>query len=489
MNEFVSEVQEPKSAGHSVPWMVVVTSGLLVLVCLLTTLAGEAGARPSRSGQSESTLATRDETPLDTLLDQAREARRMGRMAEVEKLALAALHEAEKLGENSPKLADVLIFVAGVYGQKGDRGKMVSFTERALAIDEKTLGPDHPSVARDLNNLAQFQQSPAEAEKYWRRVVEIVETTEQMDTFNRLALLDNAAAFYRHQGRNVEAETLLKHALEIAQSTGQTTDMDDVVRGSLASLYRAEGKENEAESIFRDAVAADGAANWKGSNQDYSASLNLMGLARQYKGDGRLQDAEEYYNRALAAIEQSPDPNARVLLPQALDEFGDLYHSEGRDSEAEDLLLRALDLREKGAGPKRLDLARNLFFQDALLHFYRDQGRLNEMEPIFQRALAIQERVLGPEDASIGATLTELAGVYREEGKKADALPLYQRALRIAEKKLAQDDSKLAYSRLADILSEYAGLLKEVGREAEAARIRARADQVRGRTTAQNGTN
>jgi len=51
----------------------------------------------------------------------------------------------------------VLILVAGVYGLKGDRGKMVSFTERALAIDEKPLVPDHPSVARDLNHLAQFQ--------------------------------------------------------------------------------------------------------------------------------------------------------------------------------------------------------------------------------------------------------------------------------------------------------------------------------------------
>ena len=93
--------------------------------------------------------------------------------------------------------------------------------------------------------------------------MEIVETSEQIDTFNRLALLDNAAAFYRHQGRNVEAETVLKHALEIAQRSGQTTDTDDVVRGSLASLYRAEGKENEAESIFRDAVAADGYRKWE----------------------------------------------------------------------------------------------------------------------------------------------------------------------------------------------------------------------------------
>jgi hypothetical protein len=27
---------------------------------------------------------------------------------------------------------------------------------RALAIDEKSFGPDHPNVARDLNNLAEL---------------------------------------------------------------------------------------------------------------------------------------------------------------------------------------------------------------------------------------------------------------------------------------------------------------------------------------------
>jgi len=486
--KFMSKVQEPKSAGLSVPWMAVVTSGLPVLVCLLTTLASEAKPRPLGSGQSESTLATRDETPLDSLLDRAREARRMGRMVEAEKIALGALQEAEKLGDTSPKLASVLIFVASVYHQKGDLGKAVGFTERALAIDEKKLGPDHPSVARDLNNLAQYQQSPAEAENCWRRVLEIVEKSVEMDSSNRVMLLNNAAAFYRYHGRNVEAETLLKHALEIAESSGQTTDID-VIRADLASLYRAEGKEAEAERIFRDAVAADGAANGKGSNQDYSGSLNVMMLARQYKDQGRLQDAEEYYNRALAAMEQNPDPNARVLLPQALDELGDLYHSEGRDSEAENLFLRALDLREKGAGPKRPELARILSSQAPLLNFYRDQGRLSEIEPIFQRALAIQERVLGPEDESVFWTLTEMARVYREEGKKADALPLYRQAVQTAEKNLAKDDSKTAYSRLEFIVREYAGLLQELGRDAEAARVRARADQVRGPTTAQNGKN
>jgi tetratricopeptide (TPR) repeat protein len=331
------------------------------------------------------------------------------------------------------------------------------------------------------------QRNPAEAEKCTRRVVEIVERSTEMDTFSRLALLNNAASFYRYQGRNVEAETLLQRALEIGQSSGQTSDLDET-RSALASLYRGEGKDGDAERIFRDAVAADGAAITKGSSQDYSGSLNVMRLAQQYKGAGRLQDAEEYYNRALAAMEQSPDPNARVLLPEALDELGDLYHSQGRDSEAESLLLRALDLREKGAGPKRPDLARILSSQAPLENFYRDQGRLSEMEPIFQGALAIQERVLGAEDKSVFWTLSEMARVYREEGKKVDALPLYRRAVQTAEKNLAQEDSNAAYSTLESILREYAGLLQEVGRETEAAGMRARADQLRGRTPTQNGT-
>ena len=49
---------------------------------------------------------------------------------------------------------------------------------RALAIDEKSFGPDHPSVARDLNNLALLLQATnrlAEAEPLMRRALAIDE--------------------------------------------------------------------------------------------------------------------------------------------------------------------------------------------------------------------------------------------------------------------------------------------------------------------------
>ena len=48
---------------------------------------------------------------------------------------------------------------------------------RALAIDEQSFGPEHPKVARDLNNLAQSLQDAnrlAEAEPLMRRHLEIL---------------------------------------------------------------------------------------------------------------------------------------------------------------------------------------------------------------------------------------------------------------------------------------------------------------------------
>jgi tetratricopeptide (TPR) repeat protein len=47
---------------------------------------------------------------------------------------------------------------------------------RALAIDEKSYGPDHPDVATDLNNLAELLRATnrlAEAEPMYRRALEI----------------------------------------------------------------------------------------------------------------------------------------------------------------------------------------------------------------------------------------------------------------------------------------------------------------------------
>jgi tetratricopeptide (TPR) repeat protein len=59
---------------------------------------------------------------------------------------------------------------------------------RALAIDEKSYGPDHPDVATDLNNLAGLLRATnrlAEAEPLYRRAIGILHRFERENGYRR----------------------------------------------------------------------------------------------------------------------------------------------------------------------------------------------------------------------------------------------------------------------------------------------------------------
>ena len=67
---------------------------------------------------------------------------------------------------------------------------------RALQIDEDSFGPNHPNVARDLNNLAQLLQATnrlADAEPMMQRAVEICKPSLGLDHPNTQAIRENLA--------------------------------------------------------------------------------------------------------------------------------------------------------------------------------------------------------------------------------------------------------------------------------------------------------
>ena len=66
-----------------------------------------------------------------------------------------------------------------LFDVKADYAEAEPLKRRALAIDEKSYGPDHPEVAIRLNNLAQLLKATnrlAEAEPLYRRALAIDET-------------------------------------------------------------------------------------------------------------------------------------------------------------------------------------------------------------------------------------------------------------------------------------------------------------------------
>ena len=119
--------------------------------------------------------------------------------------AIAEKGEWDRLNEESQALFE-----------KGQYAQATALATEALRVAEKEVGPDHPSVAISLNNLAllhQYLGKYAEAEPLYKRSLAILEKALGPDHIDVAANLNNLANLYHTQGKYAEAEPLYKRSL------------------------------------------------------------------------------------------------------------------------------------------------------------------------------------------------------------------------------------------------------------------------------------
>ena len=437
---------------------------------------GQGGCRPTPAAAEVMRPTTPEEAVVDSTLRKALDAAQHGRPLDAKQLYLVALESAEKLPDTSPEKRRAMMMASNAYMRDQNSEQSIALAKRVLDMDEKALGPQDPQIALDLDQLAMRYNSgnPVEAARSFDRAVKLAEATTDMDCFWQVMLFSNAANFYMAQKRYPDAEAVLRRAVDSAADIPSTKGpVLQGVRTMLASVLRSEGKDEEAEQLMSAPVPMPPPVQNARANPDLTGPLSDLDRVRQYAEQGRQQDAEMFYRRAISALEGAPPRLALGSLSLALDQLGEICHTEGRNSEAEDLFLRALDLREKNAGPQVIAVVRMLGSPAALQNFYRGRGRLSDMEPVYQRAIQIQEEYLDPHDEALSSTFFNAAQLYGEEGKSEQSLPMYEKALHVREQSVGRNDAGLL-----PILRSYASALRNLGRKDEAKRLEARARSI-----------
>ncbi len=103
-------------------------------------------------------------------------------------------------------------------GRTGKYDRAVVVAKKALEVAEKNVGPNHPSVAASLNNLAELYRTQgqyAQAEPLYKRALAIKEKALGPDHPKVATSLENLAALYRATKRDEEAKTLEQRAARI----------------------------------------------------------------------------------------------------------------------------------------------------------------------------------------------------------------------------------------------------------------------------------
>lgn len=353
----------------------------------------------------------------------------------------------------------------------GQYQEAIPLAERALEINEKERGPEHPDTAQSLNNLAALYQAGgayAKAEPLYQRALAIAEKVLGPNDPNTATALNNLATLYRITGAYSKAEPLYLRALTIRESVLGPKHPDTAsALNNLATLYQTTGTYAKAEPLYKRALAIREKAL---GTEHPNTAVSLNNLAELYRATGAYEKAEPLYKRALAIREKTlgPEhPNTAV----SLNNLAELYRATGAYEMAEPLYKRALAIREKTLGPDHHDTAISL---DSLAQFYLTVGAYNKAEPLFERALTITEKAFGPEHPDTAGSLNNMGAMYQTIGAYTKAEPLYLRALAIAEKALGPE-----HPNTATTLNILASLYQDTGAYAKAEPLLQRALAIR----------
>ncbi|MCX5959108.1 MAG: tetratricopeptide repeat protein [Cyanobacteria bacterium] len=205
-----------------------------------------------------------------------------------------------RLGPNHPSTAGAINNLAGLLQDTNHLADAEPLMSRALAIDEASYGPDHPAVARDLNNLALMLQATnrlADAEPLMRRALAIDEASYGNDHPVVAGDLNNLAQLLQATNRLADAEPLMRRALAIDEASyGNDHPKVATSLNNLAWLLRATNRLAEAEPLMRRALAID-EASYGNDHPDVARDLN--NLAQLLQATNRLAEAEPLMRRMV----------------------------------------------------------------------------------------------------------------------------------------------------------------------------------------------
>jgi CHAT domain-containing protein len=310
-------------------------------------------------------------------------------------------------------------------------------------------------LARTLNKLSRHLES----ELYWNRLLAIYQAKLGPDDVQVGYILGSLASVYRFDGRYEEAERLAKRRLAISEKAGK--DMDGAAN-DLGRMYQEMGRFAEAEILLKRAVARAEVER----TPDLVKAIYLHNLANLYMAVGRDEEAEALLKRTermivtARKVENEARGYREWLLGANLEYLAITYAARGRNAEAESLLKRAISLRE--SAPSFTDTPRAQLYAP-LARIYAAQGRHAEAEPLLKQVLAIREKKMGLDNRWVAEDLDSLATVYSQLGRYSEAQSLFQITLESLERSIG-----MKHPDAAAVLSHFAALKLATGNVVEA---------------------
>ena len=347
-----------------------------------------AAAAIERLGGDVRLRASLDLSESQLLWAEGRHAEQLAKMQEAVALdAVVAdadpLHHANLRNELASALNDV-----------GRWSEALAEARQALAVQEKVLGPVHPTVALTLHSIAVAlleRERAAEALPIFERALAVFARTTP-ETLNVAHTLDSTGNALLALGRIDDAEAHYRRALAMLDKLlGPGNWQSANTLQNLSVLRQRQGRLRDAEQLARQSLADTERALGADNSDLLYPLVRLIELTTL---DRRFAEAQALGDRALAlARRNGPETTSAAHVLQAV---GETHLARGAPGQALDAFEHAARILEKtGDQPHVLDLVR-FGVARALWDTRRDRPRARELA---RATLASLDKAVPHEDA------------------------------------------------------------------------------------------
>lgn len=261
-----------------------------------------------------------------------------------------------------------------------------------------------------------------------------------------------------------ESKTLLLEALEECDRDRPNSLWSFAILRALAVACGGAGDVERLEPLLRRWI--DSAESKLGSwHPELAYPYSMMALVREEQG--KVEEAEALYRRAVAILERTEQPDDEDLL-NAIHELGFFFFRQKRWNECRPLLTRVLKVMERENHPEEDKLE----YVEALVIVDAELGKFAEIEQHCRRILAYCEE--NPAEViDSWFTMGLLACSFQAQNKTGEAAVVFEAALEKMQNAGIEDNDKLHL-----VLDSYVELLKSSGREREASLISAQSQRL-----------
>lgn len=370
-----------------------------------------------------------------------------------------------------PNNSSALINLAYLYYGQNDLDNAEKYYKKALDLKKESQGEKHPDYLSVLNNVAvlyNLQGQNVRADSLYTKLANLNREVYSESSPQYINTLYFKANLYMNTGRYLDAEPLYVKVVNYRKlNPGEKSPEFLFAYKHLGELYTLQRRYAEAEPIFQRLIELN-RDQYGSKHKEYTEALNNLGSL--YISMERYTDAEKIYND-VADLRRSTLGKNHIDYAAALSNLGFLYRKMSKYVISERDYKRALDIYHTNVGRKHSSYVVTLI---NLASLYREMGRFLDAEIRYKKAKDIYEETIGKNNIEYAGLLNNMALFYTEVGKYDLAESTYKESLAITE--AIQGDDHPDY---ATTLNNLASLYKTMGRYEEAEGIYLRSSSIR----------